>query len=584
MNDIRKLSRVACLLLCLAACGGGEDGNEGKANPVASSPSPGRTPSTQSASTGALPKSNTPIPGGQITEPGTGAETSTDAGSLASTTVVVSGLARAEVPPENLKTGAPLNYKAMSYQNIRGETVELLDATSNAVPAHGTTDANGFYSMRGSVNTRVLVRVKAQSRSTWSNSGRYNISVNANPNGYALYELDSTTFDTGNVATIALNLSANSGRSGTAYTDVRASPAFAILDTVYKSLQKLTQMSSNIEMPDVKLMWSVNNTTPRGDKALGQIGTSHYSGFDARKEVNAFAKYILGKADVDTDEFDESVVAHEYGHYLQVTQFRDDSPGGSHGGGDRLDMRLAFSDSGNAWSGIATVRRIYTDSSGPGQSEGFPFDLSTGDTYGSKGRFYEASIQYILTVINQVAGFKPIWNALTSEQFRYGAPVTAIHSFLAALDSVTRGNATVQAALLGEGIVSNDAWGTGELNGGGLIGEKSVLPIYKSYLMRGLASQYHLSSDCSTPNKWGNTQFVRLTIPESKACAIAVSGAGPSRPNMLIFQNGRPIYFPDSVLMNGAVVGQLGQGDMTLSLSDAQLRSLGTSCLNLTIN
>ena len=584
MNDIRKLSGVACLLLCLAACGGGEDGNEGWANPVASRPSLGRAPSTQPASTGALPNSNTLNPGGQITDPGTGAETSTDTGSPASTTVVVFGVVRAEVPPENLKTSA-LNYKAMSYQNIRGATVELLDATSNAILADGTTDANGFYSLTGPVNTRVLVRIKAQLRSTSSNSGRYNISVNDNTNGYALYVLDSTTFDTGNVAAIALNLSANSGWSGTAYTDVRASPPFAILDTVYKSLQKLTQVSPNIEMPDVKLMWSLNNTTARGDKALGQIGTSHYSGFDARKEVNAFAEYILGKADVDTDEFDGNVVAHEFGHYLQVTQFRDHSPGGSHGGGDRLDMRLAFSEGwGNAWNGIASIRSIYTDSSGPGQSQGFAFDLPTGDTYGSKGWFSEASIQYILTMINRVAGFKPIWNALTSEQFRYGAPVTVIHSFLAALDNVIRGNATVQAALFGDGIVSNDAWGTGGLNGGGLIGEKSVLPIYKSYLMRGLASQYCLSIDCGMPNKWGNTQFVRLTIPESKVCAIAVSGAGPSRPNMLIFQNGRPIYFPDSVLMNGAVVVQLGQVNMTLALSDAQLRSLGTSCLNLTIN
>ena len=74
---------------------------------------------------------------------------------------------------------------------------------------------------------------------------------------------------------------------------------------------------------------------------------------------------MLGKENVDTDEYDASVIAHEWGHYYQSAFSRDDSPGGAHSGGDRLDRRVAFSEGwGNAWSGIALARSNYTDSSG----------------------------------------------------------------------------------------------------------------------------------------------------------------------------------------------------------------------------
>jgi hypothetical protein len=44
--------------------------------------------------------------------------------------------------------------------------------------------------------------------------------------------------------------------------------------------------------------------------AAGHIGTSHWNGS---------ALYILGKADVDTDEFDDHVIVHEWGHYFEST-------------------------------------------------------------------------------------------------------------------------------------------------------------------------------------------------------------------------------------------------------------------------
>jgi len=70
--------------------------------------------------------------------------------------------------------------------------------------------------------------------------------------------------------------------------------------------------------------------------------------------------YLLGTPE-DTDEYDEAVISHEYGHYLSWAASRDDSPGGAHDG-TPADPRLAWSE------GLATFlslhllgREVYVD-------------------------------------------------------------------------------------------------------------------------------------------------------------------------------------------------------------------------------
>ncbi|WII70806.1 hypothetical protein QJS83_10075 [Bdellovibrio sp. 22V] len=59
--------------------------------------------------------------------------------------------------------------------------------------------------------------------------------------------------------------------------------------------------------------------------------------------------YILGgvSGDVrtsDTDHFDDSVILHEYGHFLEDVYGNSESPGGSHNGNFVIDPRLAWSE------------------------------------------------------------------------------------------------------------------------------------------------------------------------------------------------------------------------------------------------
>lgn len=59
--------------------------------------------------------------------------------------------------------------------------------------------------------------------------------------------------------------------------------------------------------------------------------------------------YILGGSNgnvrtADTDHFDDSVILHEYGHFLEDVYGHSDSPGGSHNGNFIIDPRLAWSE------------------------------------------------------------------------------------------------------------------------------------------------------------------------------------------------------------------------------------------------
>lgn len=105
--------------------------------------------------------------------------------------------------------------------------------------------------------------------------------------------------------------------------------------------------------------------------------------------------YILGGindnvSSVDTDHFDDSVILHEYGHFLEDVYSRSQSPGGSHDGNFVIDPRLAWSE------GWATFFQAAVMTYSAGYTNGIPSapeDLHTReyvDTrgYGNSGGLY----------------------------------------------------------------------------------------------------------------------------------------------------------------------------------------------------
>lgn len=80
--------------------------------------------------------------------------------------------------------------------------------------------------------------------------------------------------------------------------------------------------------------------------------------------------YILGGIsgdvdDSDTDHFDNSIIIHEYGHFIEDILSKTDSPGGAHTGDGLLDPRLAWGEGwANFFQAAVLQNPIYLDTVG----------------------------------------------------------------------------------------------------------------------------------------------------------------------------------------------------------------------------
>ena len=547
----RRLSAIA-LMMSLAACGGGGSDS--------SSPAPPPPPPPPPPSSGPF---------------------------------AISGKAVFEsVPPSTAGTG--LNYAAATDKPIRGATVQLLDAAS-AVLATTTTDTAGNYSVTLPTSQAVTIRVRAEIKRTGSPSGDRDLTVLDNTSGNAIYALDSAAF-TPTTAAVTQNVRAGSGWGGTSYTTTRAAGPFSLLDVVYEAQAKVASVAPTVTLPPLKVFWSVNNRPVDGDRTLGQIGTSFFTSSQALGR----ALYVLGAADTDTDEYDTHVIAHEFGHYLQSALSRDDSVGGSHGSGDKLDARVAFSEGwGNSWSGIVFGNPVYTDTRGARQSLGFNIDVSVAATGTDQGWFSETTAQYLIWKTNQTTGFGPVYTALTT--FPSSPAFSSLYSFAAAVKANPAVTATTITSLFAtQQVVAQDAFGAGETNNnGGVVG---ALPIYKPHTAGlGVAQNYCVTTSADSTNddnKLGEFVYIRFPVTGGSHTLTVVktspAGTAVTDPDFRLLKlDGTSVYAtspstsgstPPSVNDTETLTVTLPSGTHTIALSDAKLVSPQTSCFNFTVN
>jgi hypothetical protein len=459
-------------------------------------------------------------------------------------------------------------YSDISVKPVRGAFVEVLDATSGSQLATASTDDNGAYSASVPSNTNVVVRVRAQLTRAGALPS-WDVTVRDNTQSNAIYSMQSSAFSTG-AAALTRDLRAGSGWGGSSYTSQRVSGPFAVMDTIYTAMQKVLSVAPATAFPSLKVFWSVNNTNSGGSIALGQIGTTFFIGRSSGAEI-----YVLGKEDVDTDEFDAPVIAHEWGHYYQASFSRDDSPGGAHSTSELIDRRLAFSEGwGNGWSGIALGRSNYVDSGGPGQAQGGSLDLTQGPAT-NRGWFRESSIQSIFWNLNQQVGFKPIHDTMTGALFRSGAPVTSIHPFAVAFNATAQGSASTLAALLtGQSITVNDAYGTGEGNNGGV---SIALPMYTTAAIGGSSTQACVTNAADPlrdGNKLGSFAYLRFTAPANRSYQFGITPPSGANPNYAIYRGG--------VVSRNTSSVNLSAGDYVLVVNDLN-NSAASTCFNVTI-
>src|SRR4029078_5439528 len=171
----------------------------------------------------------------------------------------------------------------------------------------------------------------------------------------------------------------------------RLSGAFNILEMIQRSNDTLRLADSTVIPPPVAIYWSTRNTSKGGNVAQGLGVTTSFNCTDN-------TAFVLGDRNADSDEFDDSVIIHEYAHMLATRFSRDDSPGASHGVGDMLDPRVAWSEGwANFFSCAGRNDAAFRDSLGPNGTTVLKYDLEDNVPPGDNPGFWsEASVDTLL--------------------------------------------------------------------------------------------------------------------------------------------------------------------------------------------
>jgi hypothetical protein len=473
-------------------------------------------------------------------------------------TTGISGVVSYErVPFEGAGTG--LDYSSTFEAPARGIVVELLDSSGSVVASTATDETGAYEFPDAPANTDVRVRARARLRHTSSGAGDpgWDLQVRNNTNGDAVYVLDGELQSSGSTGQVR-NLLAESGWpgfGGTTYSGPRAAAPFAIADTLYEAVTFIVDNGDpEVVLEPLNIYWSTENRPVSGDSDYsdGQIGSTVYHVGGSGGSPTGI--YVLGDDGLDTDEYDAHVLVHEFGHYLEHTQSRTDNIGGVHASGDKLDLRVAFSEGyNNAFSAIVLGDPVYRDSMGPAQGDEFSLDFE-GNTWTNAGWFSEGSVASIVWdlfdtdddgVDQTSVGFAPIYDVVTHE-LRDTTALTSIFVLIAALkEQAGVDAAAVDAIVAGQSITAAtiDPYATTETHDGGV---DEALPVYTPIALNGATRQVCGSAtDVFNYNTLGNRRFLSFNVPSDRTIEIRVVGLGTAGvtypgpdPDLLLYKSG----------------------------------------------
>jgi hypothetical protein len=442
-----------------------------------------------------------------------------------------------------------LNYGSPLQQPARGVTVRAVaPGTTTPALATTTTNANGDYALSITSNTSMQILVVAEMVRTGA-APNWNVRVGdgdsvATPT-YTYTDGVTINSSAGTPRDVAIPTGINA--TGTA-TGTRASGPFAALDTIYQGMQTILSVEPAAIFPDLLVDW--------GSQTNGTF-------FDSSPPQRIA---LLADLTTDTDEFDQHVVAHEFGHYIEQNFSRADNIGGAHGIGDKLDPRVAFGEGfGYAFAAIVLNDPIARDSSrqnGTLTSGSFNIETNPSTTPGGAspaGNFgcwcSESSVWSILWDLHDSAadandgvalGFAPLWQVLEGEQSTTPA-FTTLFSFITALKAGrTAGEVSaINTLVTAQNTVSStiDAFGTTESNVPTPLDAAEILPVYSNLTVGGAAVP--VSSDVDPDgdryNALGNRHFLRFTPSASGNVTVNVTtsnAAADADPDFVVWQAG----------------------------------------------
>lgn len=499
--------------------------------------------------------------------------------------VTISGILQYELPTPNAGCDG-LNFSSITNHPIRGVTVQLVEANSGAVLATMVSDDNGAYSFQADGQTSVLIRLRAELKRAGDPSWDVEVRDNTANTGVALNQRPLFVLDgpagNPNGGDETRNLLATNGWSAgsSSFSGNRTAAPFSVLDTIYSAIQLVLTADAQANFPPLDAYWSVNNSSTQGtgtsdeNIAIGEIGTSFYLG-------DLDSLFLLGKDGDDIEEFDDHVIAHEWGHYFEDNFSRSDSIGGQHGLNNRLDPRVAFGEGfATALSGMALNDPVYCDVFWSGGTlRGFDIRIESEATGSFAGWHNESSVMKILYDLwdddidgndSSSIGFGPIFDVLVGPQSSTSA-FTTIFSFAEALKAAgTNQNPFIDALLNDEDINATgiDRWGSTETNNPG---SGDALPVYTTITPNGVpvivcsnAEFDNVGAD-ATGNKLNEHRFLRLNITTAQrytfdiqADAATIASLPPDEPSTPDLRNQTDpdmYYFRNGQIQNLVVNG-----------------------------
>lgn len=455
-----------------------------------------------------------------------------------------------------------LDFSNLQRLPVRGATLEVLRSSDQSILATSRTgETDGRYSVTVPAGS-VIVRVKAQLQS--SGASGYDFEIRNNTANNALYTLDSAVVNATTGTTLNLNA---------APTGARAAAPFAILDVFRRAKDLLRGVEPGLGFPPLDVYWSTQNRAAdcngRPNPATGEIGTSFFLpvALPARDGCPAVpaGMYILGDAttpSADTDEFDASVIAHEFGHYFEDAFSRADSLGGPHALNWRHDLALAFSEGwGNAFQGFVLDSPVYRDTFGATGNASFAFDIEANSSPFTveTGYFSEASVQeFLWDVFDPVSaadsdaidlGYAPIHRVMRDE-LRATAAVTGIHVMAQGLiarhpaQEVAIRQRLAQESIVGRGDFAENEGPVGANPATGAQADPNAVPVFRSVTLGVPASVVSTNrfgdSDAfwASFNRLGGRRYLRIDLPGGGGLTIVAQGPAGSDPDFVLLRAG----------------------------------------------
>lgn len=266
-------------------------------------------------------------------------------------TLTVSGLAHYERLP--LSPASGLGGSVVS-RPVRHADVRLRAAGCGTCYGEASTDASGAYSIVAQPPAGAALEVVVFARTDLDPLRNVTVhdalppSTNAHSAANVFHHV-SASFTPAGSTTLDLLVPWNAG------TTSRPSIGFAVMDTIITCIEAIRTGTG--EVPPL-----CHAYTRLGNN--GATGTSFYdSGAEALTLLGGASGNLDGS---DTDYFDDGVVAHEYGHFLEFKVAASANRGGPHGG-EELEPPFAWSEgAATGWGCLMRREPRYIDTATTG--------------------------------------------------------------------------------------------------------------------------------------------------------------------------------------------------------------------------